>query len=186
MLPKRLIYLMGSLLIMVHLCGCSGLSHRATIKVTSNPSGADLYDETGRYWGTTPMTLTRTHWTSGETLSNTFTFELPGYQRATRTLSYRVHLNNPSYAVHANLVEIRTPSVSEPTYYSVQHTLTTDPNGSAVYINQDFMGHTPLSIELTWSSRGDNRKELRFEKYGYQTNRRMITPNDKRIHVVMQ
>lgn len=184
---KRLINLMGLLSIIVSLCGCSAMLYRAKISVTSHPSGADVYDKNGAYLGKTPMAQEYQYWTKGgPPLQDTFIFELPGYQRTSRTINFRVGPGTPSYAVHANLVEVHKPSVSQPTYYSVQHTLTTDPNGSAVYVNQDYMGHTPLTIELTWSSSGDNRKELRFEKFGYQTNRRMITPNDKRIHVIMQ
>lgn len=63
--------------------------------------------------------------------------------------------------------------------------ITSDPAGSAVYINGEYEGLTPLTLEIFWTNAYD-RIELIFEKSGYITNRRLLSQEDDRIHMVLQ
>ena len=63
--------------------------------------------------------------------------------------------------------------------------VSSDPPGCAVYSNEEYVGNTPCSLTFRWWS-PDSRIEIRMEKSGYITNRRMVTPREERIHVVLQ
>lgn len=63
--------------------------------------------------------------------------------------------------------------------------LKSDPPNCAVYANGDYLGHTPIQVDLTWNN-DDGKVELRFEKSGFITNRRLLTKHDTKICVVLQ
>ena len=63
--------------------------------------------------------------------------------------------------------------------------ITSDPSNCAVYCNEEYVGQTPCVVSVKWKSERD-RREIRIEKSGFITNRRMITPKEERIHVVLQ
>lgn len=63
--------------------------------------------------------------------------------------------------------------------------VSSDPSGCAVYSNEEYVGKTPCRLTFSWRS-PEGRREIRMEKSGYITNRRMVTPQEERIHVVLQ
>lgn len=185
---RRLIWVGFLMWVSLFLISCAGTTrpYAAYIEITSNPSGAHVTNSEGQYLGTTPIERSFKSWNDrwGRPFQETYTFELEGYESQTKTINWALGSDN-RYRVHVNLEEYIPETYTAPSSFTIQHTITTDPTGAAVYLNMDYMGNTPLTINLDWYSYSD-RAELRLEKYGFQTNRRMITANDKRIHVVMQ
>jgi len=77
------------------------------------------------------------------------------------------------------------PAPAAPATISTQVYITSDPPGVAVYGNGEFWGKTPATMNINWASANHNI-ELRFEAPGYITERRMITHNQLKVHVVLQ
>jgi len=69
--------------------------------------------------------------------------------------------------------------------YKTQVTIATDPPGTALYANEQYIGMSPLEYTALWNPYVD-RIEIRAERSGYTTNRRMVTPQDRNIFIVLQ
>lgn len=122
--------------------------------------------------------------------------EYPGYDEALRVIELNGNVtsiyfdqaqaeNNPNY--------IFLPLREQYNYYGYQPgyprdtsiQISSDPLDAAVYCNEQYIGQTPCELNVSWWS-AENRQEIRIEKSGYITNRRMITPEEYLIHVVLQ
>jgi hypothetical protein len=77
------------------------------------------------------------------------------------------------------------PAPAAPSAFTTPISISSDPSGVAIYGNGEFWGKTPYGGTINWMSREQNI-ELRFEATGYMTERRMITPNQTTVHVVLQ
>lgn len=62
---------------------------------------------------------------------------------------------------------------------------TSEPADASIYVDGAYWGKTPCTMGVKWSSK-HVRSEVRFEKPGYQTERQILTPNDKKINGVLQ
>jgi len=69
--------------------------------------------------------------------------------------------------------------------YKTTVVISTDPPGTALYANEQYIGLSPLEYTAVWNPYV-NRIEIRAERSGYTTNRRMITPQDTNIFIVLQ
>jgi len=120
--------------------------------------------------------------------------ECDGYDKATKALSLNGNVELVSFdraTAESNVNSIFIPlkerdySDYHDCYKTASITITSDPSNSAVYSNEEYIGQTPCHITVNWKS-PKNRKEIRFERSGFITNRRMITPEEEKIHVVLQ
>ncbi len=79
------------------------------------------------------------------------------------------------------------PVYPQPPQYTYKTTvvISTDPPGTALYANEQYIGMSPLEYTALWNPYVD-RIEIRAERSGFTTNRRMITPQDRTIFIVLQ
>ncbi len=117
-----------------------------------------------------------------------------GFEVSERAISLNGNIPNLSFSKstaedNANIISIPMKECDEYSRhrYSWDTTImiTSDPMNTAVYCNEEYIGQTPCRLTVRWKS-GKDRNEIRFEKSGYITNRRMITPEEEKIHVVLQ
>ena len=161
------------------------------MNITTDPPGADVTDlGTGTHWGKTPtsrITWSGTAVYKAKRVAFELQFEMPGYKSATRVINLKpTHITKKSAwknprQVHVILEPITKQSAEE---FTTEISISSDPTGASVYANEAFIGQTPITETVTWNS-SSNRIELRFEKSGYGTERRVLTPKDGRIHVVL-
>lgn len=121
--------------------------------------------------------------------------ESPGYEAATRIIEINGNITSTSFnqdraAAKPNFITLPLRPIQDEYYEPgfprdtiVQ--ISTDPPGSAIYCNEKYIGQSPCKLNAQWWY-SEDRLEIRTEKSGYITNRRMITPTDERIHIVLQ
>ena len=122
--------------------------------------------------------------------------EYSGYEEAFRTIELNGNVTNIYFdqaqaEIHPNYITLPLRELDD--YYEYQSgyprettiQISSDPLDTAVYCNEQYIGQTPCQLSVGWWS-AENRQEIRFEKSGYITNRRMITPEEYIIHVVLQ
>ena len=120
--------------------------------------------------------------------------ECEGFEESVRAISLNGNISNFSFNQsnaneNANILSIPLKECDDYAghRYSWDTTImiTSDPANSSVYCNEEYIGQTPCRLTVRWKSERD-RNEIRFEKSGYLTSRRIITPREERIHVVLQ
>lgn len=158
----------------------------ASFKVVTEPPGAHVsFTRTNKYMGLTPTSSWSAYNNTGYPVTNEFLIEKPGYIPVKKSLTVYPKYENQAEAekdVTTLFVILKQETSST---FQTAISISSEPSGAAVYGNENFWGNTPLEQYITWSN-ANSRIELRIEKSGYITNRRVVTPTDKRIHVVLQ
>jgi len=149
------------------------------IYINTDPHKVDVYNSSGNYLGTTPFQIQARTFRQSEPVISNLVFKKDGYKIVERSFTFRMNGNNKVF------IKMNPISSSNTNMITRNVKITSDPTGASVYANQDYVGETPLTTRISWTS-PNHRIEIRIEKSGYQTNRRMLTPTDTRVHVVLQ
>lgn len=179
---KRMMFLLS---IVILLSACSTTRYAAYRVITEPESAHVTFVSDGEYMGISP---TKTWWSwndTGNPMRYLIRVEKTGYDTVER--AFTVY---PKYAtveeakedVKDIFVHLHPYGAGSEIKRSIR--ITSDPSGAAVYSNQDYIGSTPFDVDATFSE-ASSQFELRFEKSGYGTERRMLTILDDRIHVVL-
>ena len=179
---KRLLFL---LMLMVLLGACSTTRY-AAYRVVTDPEGAHVtYIADGEYLGLSP---TKTWWSwndTGQPIRHYIRVDKTGYESVEG--SFMVY---PKYKTADKAKEdVKDIFIHlQPLTYGGEKSrvvkVSSDPAGASVYGNQNYLGTTPLELPVVFSD-GIAQIELRFEKSGYGTQRRVLTVTDDKIHVVL-
>jgi hypothetical protein len=113
------------------------------LSLTTNPSAADIYID-NRYMGRSPLTVTLEEGTKN------LRVEKAGYETYTETFV----LNRSMSKTVTLKTQVR----------NFQLSLVTNPSAADIYIDNRYMGRSPLNITLE-----EGTKNLRVEKAGYET-----------------
>lgn len=157
-----------------------------SFKVITEPSGAYVSHKfNNMYIGTSPTGVVWGY-NSGGTMEFVIRIEKPGYNTVEKTISLvpncrseEVAKNNP-FTVFVLL----QPSNSANSQTNTVN-ITSDPSGASVYGNQNYWGTTPLTVPVMFAN-NNSQVEIRFEKSGYGTERRVLTVTDQHLHIVLQ
>ncbi|MCK9335600.1 MAG: PEGA domain-containing protein [Candidatus Cloacimonetes bacterium] len=71
-------------------------------------------------------------------------------------------------------------------FYTSNIDVSSDPSNASVYIDDEYCGQTPCSVELIWDNYSYKKKTLRVEKTGYKMQQRVLESFEHRVHIVMQ
>lgn len=123
------------------------LKHTRQVRITSSPSGADIYLR-GNYMGTTPENILLTYGTNSITLK----------KRNFEDIDRRIDVTENTDRFEFSL---------EPARYAV--TINSVPEGAGVYLNNQRLEETPANLKLPYGT-----YHLKLEKRGYFRKRKTI------------
>jgi len=179
---RRMIFL----LIAIALLGACSSTRYAAYRVITEPENAHVtYIADGEHMGLSP---TKTWWSwndSGDPIRHYIRVDKTGYESVESSFviypKYKT-VDEAKEDVKDIFVLLQPTGYGEEVNRTVM--ITSDPSGTAVYGNQDYLGKTPLEIPVFFPDRSA-QLELRFERSGYGTERRVLTVSDNAIHVVL-
>lgn len=179
---KRMVFL----LIVIALLGACSTTRYAAYRVITEPESAHVtFTVDGEYMGLSPTTTWWSWNDTGDPIRHYIRVDKTGYESVES--SFLVYPKYPT--VDEAKEDVKDIFVHlQPKGYGgeVSRTvsITSDPSGTAVYGNQDYLGKTPLEVPVVFSD-GSAQLELRFERSGYGAERRVLTVSDTAIHVVL-
>ncbi len=157
-----------------------------SFKIITEPSGAHLtntYDES--YLGVTPSGVFNCTASVLSELERSIRVEKVGYKPIVKTFKVRTPYRLPIDAQNNPMsVFILLEPMNAASGQTNTVRITSDPSGASIYGNQNFWGVTPIEIPVYFSS-NTSQIEIRFEKSGYGTERRVLTTSDRQLHVVL-
>lgn len=195
---KTIVILIFTLISFLALPSCSTTKYSA-YQIITEPEGANItFKANNRYMGKSPTSKWYTSkkispdwWSTDNEIINEFIIEKPGYKTVYKSLtlypkfkSSDEALSNP-ITLFVQLEPLSRTNNSSASNKTSQIIITSEPSGAAIYGNQNYWGQTPYKANVNWSSLQE-RIEIRFEKSGYLTSRRMVTSSDKKIHITLQ
>lgn len=180
------------LVLSVAIGSLSGCAHTVygDYRVVSDPPGAHVYTESGRYWGTTP-TGRRYNDTSNNPACGTqkIVLKMKGYKDTWHKFPYctRHRTIGEAKANEETVMVLLDPLEGSPAVVArrTEVIITSSPAGASVFGDGKYWGETPYKTGVRWSS-PDSTIDLRFEAPGYQQARATLTPGNDRVHVVLQ
>ncbi|PKN75007.1 MAG: hypothetical protein CVU49_06060 [Candidatus Cloacimonetes bacterium HGW-Cloacimonetes-2] len=93
------------------------------------------------------------------------------------------HPNNPNHHNHPN-------HPNNPGHHGPQNerrlTITTQPRGALIYVNDQYVGRSPLTVDPKVRPGEPRRFVIRAEKRGYRTATEIVSPREDRVRLVLR
>ena len=176
-------------LVIVIVAGCH-TKHTGWFDVNSQPQGARIWENDLGDLGQTPLRILVSRGCGlvfpdtlecQKRISASIHAALPGYQEAVRNVGVT---DGSTIKVFFLLEPIaKTPAIR---LFKTQLFVDSDPHDALISVDGRYMGRTPATIALDWSTATRRTKTLVVRKTGYTDETKEVTPQDDRVVVVLQ
>ncbi len=180
-------YLILALFILAFLMNSCTPKYACLNIITTPPSAYIDYCDNGEHLGTSPIQAEV--FNLGKNKKKIIVLaKLEGYEDKKQSITIEKKVGKRAKAdKYCKTIHIQLEKEKEKeTEIFTKVKISSDPDNAHIYSNEQYIGETGGQefYYFTWNSHLD-RKEIRIEKSGFNTERRMITPKDDRVNIVL-